>query len=173
MRFGRIRGLIATSSAVALTVVGATAAQAWYSSHGSGYGEGRVNADIRTVRILGPLPGGQVQIPLDFAPFALHGTIQNDSNRPVRIGKIRVTITDISRPGGGRVPRSQCDIYPVDTRYDFALTDAIGPFTAPAADSEGPGVGTWAGGSVQLVNAAHDQAGCLNAILTLHFDGVS
>jgi len=144
-------------AAVVLLLASAGTAYAVVTAGATGSGSGTALAQPDSISI-----GGGPSTPI--APESivpLTGWLTNPNRFQVKILKIKVTITALG--GTGTCSRT----------LDFAVVDATGPWTIPAANDDGDGQADWTGGSITLVNdPVRNQTGCLKRNVFLSFQAV-
>jgi hypothetical protein len=131
-------------------------AYAYWTASGSGSGgASTAEPDAITINqtstVDGLFPGGPAQ--------ALAGDFDNPNPGSIFVATITAAITGVSGPN--ITPATPC------AAADYQLNDS--PMTVNDEIPSGSGVGTWSGGSIQLLNSGSNQNGCKGATVTISY----
>jgi hypothetical protein len=137
-------------------VASAGVAYAYWTSSGSGSGGATTaSPDAITINqtstVGGLFPGGPAQ--------ALSGNFDNPNAGSIFVGTITAGISAVSGPN--ITASAPC------TAGDYQLNGF--PVTVNAEIASGSDVGSWSGGSIQLLNSATNQNGCKGATVTISY----
>jgi hypothetical protein len=131
-------------------------AYAYWTSSGTGTGSATTaEPDVITVNqtstVSGLYPGGPAQ--------ALSGNFDNPNPGSIFVGSISAAISAVTGPNiSAGTPCSAAD---------YQLNGF--PVTVNAQIPSGSGVGSWSGGSLQLLNTGSNQNGCKGATVTVAY----
>jgi hypothetical protein len=153
-KFSRKTTIIATS--VALVIATSAVALAFWTGVGSGSGSAETGDTAtplvvnQTSTATGLTPGGDA--------VTLSGNFDNPNASGVFVNQVTATISAVS-PGSDPTK-------PFCTPGDFSL---VGPATVSDEIPPGPGVGSWSGITLQLLNTASNQDNCKNATVNISY----
>ena len=138
-----------------LGITGALAYAYWTTSGtGSGTAPPADTSAIvlnQTSTVAGRFPGGPAQ--------TLSGTFDNPNSGPVFVGTIAATVSSVRGPNVSA--DTPC------TAADYQLNAF--PVRVGTEIPTGRGVGSWSGGSIQLLNTTTNQNGCKGATVTISY----
>jgi hypothetical protein len=131
-------------------------AYAYWTTSGTGTGSASTSEpDVITVNQTSTVsdlyPGGPTQ--------ALSGDFGNPNPGSIFVGAISAAISEVTGPNIG--PGAPC------SAADYQLNGF--PLTVNTQIPPGSGVGSWSGGSLQMLNTASNQNGCKGATVTIGY----
>ena len=153
LKLNRKRKLLALCATM---LVATGVAYAYWTTTGTGSGSASTGGTVaitvnQTSTVSGLYPGGPAA--------ALSGNFNNPNSGQVRVGSVSATISSVTGPNiDGTHP---C------TGSDYQLNGF--PVSVNTQVAAGNGVGSWSGGSIQLLNSGSNQDGCKGATVNLSY----
>ncbi|HEX8073958.1 MAG TPA: hypothetical protein VF545_03160 [Thermoleophilaceae bacterium] len=141
---------------LAISLVAAVAAYAYWTNGGSGTGTSGTGTNVaitatQTTTPSGLYPGGPTA--------ALAGQFNNTNAGPVHVNQVSATISSVTGPN-------------IDGTHPCAASNYQlngFPVTVNADVPSGTAQGSWSGASIQLLDSGTNQDGCKNATVTLTY----